>query len=128
MGASAIRAYMVAHPKMSHLSANGAAHLYLKRPEIRAEIRRLRTQAEEVGGSAFLSVSEKRLFLARVIRARIASLPHDSDLWQSMHQTSRGTYFRLPNKIEAIRLDNELSPDETEERSSITQLLISVRK
>ena len=124
-----MRAYMVAYPNSTYLRANGTAHKVLKHPEVQAEILRLRAQAQQMGGPAFLSLIEKRMFLARVVRAQIALLPYDSDLWQSMHQSSRGAFFyRLPDKLEAIAADNELSSDELKEQDSLTQLLISVRK
>ena len=63
------------------------------------------------------------------MRAQIALLAHDSDLWQSMHRSSRGTFFyRLPDKLEAISLDNKLSADHPREEDHLAQLLISIRK
>ena len=128
MGVNATHAYLIDHPNANHVSANGGSQQYLRRPEVQAEIRRLRAQAQEVAGPAFLSLTEKRRFLARVVRAQIALLPDDSDLWQSVRYCKSGTFFKLPDKIEAIRLDNELSGDESKELGSLTQLLISIRK
>ena len=122
-----MRAYREAYPHSTW--ANGTAHKVLKRPEVQAEILRLRAQAQQMGGTAFLSLIEKRMFLARVVRAQIALLPQDSDLWQRMHQSRRGTFcYRLPDKLEAISLDNKLSAGDRMQQDHLSQLLISVRK
>lgn len=128
MGVSATRAYMAAHPNASYKTADGAAYMVLKRPEVEAEILRLQAQAQQADGSAVMSLIEKRSFLARVVRAQIALLPRDSDLWESVHDSSWGTFYRLPDKIEAINLDNKLSADDPMQQDSLMQLLISVRK
>lgn len=126
MGVSAIGAHRVAYPHSPW--ADGTAHTVLKRPAVQAEILRLRAQAQQMGGPAFLTLIEKRMFLARVVRAQVALLPHDCDLWQRMHQSPRGTFYGLPDKLDAIIADNELSTDDRKEQDALTQLLISVRK
>jgi len=130
MGVSATRAYMAAYPNASYGTASTSAYKLLQRPGVQAEILRLRVQAQQAAGSAVMTLIEKRSFLARVVRAQIALLPHDSDLWQSVHHSSHGTFYRLPDKIEAIIADNDLSADgaEVAGQDSLTQLLISLRK
>jgi hypothetical protein len=46
---------------------------------------------------------ERRMFLARIVRAQVVSLPDESDLW-----IAKGR-LRIADKIAAIRLDNELA-------------------
>jgi hypothetical protein len=125
-GVSALGAYRVAYPHSPW--ANGVAHTLLKHPDVQAEILRLRAQAQQMGGPAFLTLVEKRMFLARVVRAQVALLPHDSDLWQRMHRLPRGTFYGLPDKLDAIIADNELSIDDSKEQDALTELLISVRQ
>lgn len=130
IGVSASRAYMATHPNASYQTACSAVGRILRRPDVAAEILRLRVQAQQAAGSAVLTLIEKRSFLARVVRAQIALLPRDSDLWQSVHHSSHGTFYRLPDKIEAITIDNDLSGDgaEANANDSLTQLLTSLRK
>jgi hypothetical protein len=128
MGMSATRAYSAAYPNASHGTAASNAYNLLRRPGVDAEILRLRTLAQQAPGSAVMTLFEKRSFLARVVRSQIALLPRESDLWERVWDSRGGTFYRLPDKIEAIKLDNKLSADDPMQQDSLMQLLISVRK
>ncbi|MEO7317474.1 MAG: hypothetical protein ABIZ56_00645, partial [Chthoniobacteraceae bacterium] len=61
--------------------------------------------------------------------ARVALLPHDSDLLQSIKMTEAGCEIRMADKLAAIRLDNDLAghnggPDPDDE---MTKLVMRVR-
>ena len=101
-GKNGLEAYRAAHPGAAYNTAVGAAPKVFKRPEIQAEIARLRALEQQKPGSATMTLIEKRKFLARIVRARIALLPEDSDLWQSVKRSMRGKIFRLPDKLLAI--------------------------
>ncbi|MDB6174111.1 MAG: hypothetical protein JWL59_3422 [Chthoniobacteraceae bacterium] len=82
------------------------------------------------GGSAVLTLVEKRIFLARVVRAVISNLAADSDLWQSIKRTKNGIEFRLPDKLRAIEVDNNLAStgSEADANDSFTQLLVRCKR
>jgi hypothetical protein len=121
---------MVAYPNASYATANAAAHRIVARPEVRAEIMRLRAQAQPMAGSAVMTLIEKRSFLARVVRARIALLPEDSDLWQSVGRANWGNIYRLPDKLQAIVEDTRLAGLDSEAAGydSLAQWLATLRK
>lgn len=102
-------AYRAAYPEAAPENARKNAARLTAREDIQAEIARLRAVADERAGSAVLTLMEKRIFLARIVRACVALLPEDSDLWQSIKRTEDATEFRLPDKLAAIRLDNDLA-------------------
>lgn len=109
-GLSTTAAYRAAYPNSSVASArcNGARLIAID--SIRYEIARQRAKVEEIAGSSVMQCLEKRLFLARVVRARVASLEPDSDLWQSVETQPDGRRrFRLPDKLAAIETDNDLA-------------------
>ncbi len=89
----------------------------MKNPAVEAEIARIRAEADKVAGVAVLTVAEKRMFLARVVRACVASTPESSDLWQSIKRADEGTEYRLPDKLRTIMLDNDLAGDGPEAKS-----------
>jgi hypothetical protein len=70
-------------------------------------------EANGVTDSPVLTQLEKRSFLARIVRARIIKLPEDSDLWQTIKPTKEGNEFRLPDKLRALRQDNDLAGEDT---------------
>lgn len=129
MGMNATQAYLFAHPNVNHKTANVTGWTVLRKPHIRAEIERLRTIAHDKAGSAVMTLIEKRIFLARVVRARIIQVPEDSDLWQSVNHTHCGSNFKLPDKIQAIIEDTRLAGYDTETAGydSLTQWLGSLR-
>src|SRR6185436_4551789 len=97
-----------AFPNAKRASACTRARKLLEKPEIRAEIARLREAAHEHPSPAALTLAEKRGFLARIVRAKLAALPEDSDLLDRVSKGGR-TVRILPDKLDAIELDNELA-------------------
>jgi hypothetical protein len=90
----------------------------------------MRAKGDEKAGSAVLTYAQKRAFCARVMRSAAAPLPHDSPLWQSIKHTKDGVEYRLPDKLKAIELDNDLSGDgkEAEYMDEFSQLLARCQK
>jgi hypothetical protein len=101
-------AYMAAYPESSRRTAERNSNQLLKDDDVQAEIARLREKANALGGAAVLSHQEKRLFLARLVRACVDTTHEESDLWQSMRDRRDGAEYRLPNKLEAVRIDTEM--------------------
>ena len=82
-----VRAYALAYSRCSLKTARfNASHLRAK-PSIQQEIARLRAQADAIVGPVVLTLIEKRLWLARVVRANLARLDPeiDGDLLVSLH-------------------------------------------
>jgi len=46
-----------------------------------------------------MTLIEKRKRLARIVRARVALEPPDSDLWQAVKTRDGVSEFRLPDKL-----------------------------
>jgi hypothetical protein len=113
-GLSAAEAYRAAYPRSSADSARGNAFRLSRDEEIKAEIAALRAKGNKEAGSAVLTYAEKRGFFASVVQGQAALLPHDSPLWQSIKHTKDGTEYRLPCKLRAIELDNDLAGDGSE--------------
>ncbi len=110
-GMSGVDAYQAAYPNSSRSAARASAAELLARPSISKQIAEIRARTEQIAGSAVLTLVEKRSFLARLVRAKAALLPEESDLWQSIKRTKDGVEFRLPDKLRAIDQDNDLSGD-----------------
>jgi len=72
----------------------------------------IKTRVREVQLAAtldtMLTIRQKREYLARIVRARESELADDSDIWQ-ITITEDGVTRKLPDKLRAIALDNELS-------------------
>jgi hypothetical protein len=101
-GLTAAEAYKKAYPKSSPGAAERNTSRLMKRPEIKAEIQRIRDTGEKLAGSAAMNVAEVHAFLAKVVRGQVALLPGDSPLWQSIKYTKDGVEYRLPDKLGAI--------------------------
>lgn len=95
-------AYRVAYPKSSEAAARSSAATLLAKPNIQAEIDEIRRKGAELAGSAALTLAEVHSFVARAVRARVAKLEADSDLWVSIKRGKDGTEYRLPDKLAAI--------------------------
>ena len=113
-GLNGTEAYCAAYPDSSREAARRSASDLLGQADIRAEIAALRAKADEMAGSAVLTLAEKRSFLARVVRARVSQEPEDSDLWASIKRTEFGTEYKLPDKLGAIKADNDLAGEGSE--------------
>ena len=102
----------------SHSDANGSK--WLRNGSITARVEWFRAEAEKllreseaaIARPVVLDIAEKREFLARVVRTPIGEVDETSDLCQAMEiNESGGRKYKLPDKIAAIRLDNDLAGD-----------------
>ena len=123
VGSTAADAYRAAYPNTTADNARKNAARLATKAEIQAEIARQRAVAEKEAGSAVLTLVEKRGFLARIFRARVALLPQDSDLLQSIKKMENGCEIRVPDKIAAIKLDNGLAGEAPQEGVNITVVI-----
>jgi len=103
-GKSAADAYEIAGYAVDKTRANCGKLTKNDRINARREWLQRQTATEST-----LTQREKREFLARVVRAKLEQVPLDSDLWQEVAVTSTGTKRKLPGKLEAVRLDNDLA-------------------
>lgn len=128
-GMKAFDAHAAAYPEAKGNAGRKYAYELLAKSEIEAEIARMRALAQEKAGESVMSVMEKRLFLARIVRAQVTLLPEDSDLWQSIKYTKYWTGYEMPNKLAAIVVDNDLASDGADALvdDSLAQLLTSLR-
>jgi hypothetical protein len=119
-------AYRAAYPRATPESARKHASRLKARADVREEIARLRRLADEQAGSAVMQCAEKRIFLARLIRARVSELPDDSDLFQSIRRGQGFVERKLPDKLAAIQLDNKLAGEGTNDAAD--QLAAMLRR
>lgn len=119
--------YMEAFPRCKSRDAARQSYQMLeKQPHIQEEIKRLQDATET---NETLSRQEKRIFLARVVRANLANIdPDDEDVDGGMDLASAvtrrfnkegdhiSTSVSLPSKLAAIEIDNKMAghnePDE----------------
>ena len=129
-GLNGTDAYCRAYPKSSRAASRARAPILLAKDSVQTEITRLRAKADEKAGSAVLTLAEKRSFVARLVRAKVADLPPDSDLFNSVKRSKDGIEFRLPDKLRAIELDNDLAGDGSEAgaNDALSELLNRVMK
>jgi hypothetical protein len=132
-GCTGVRAYALAYPRCSLKTARfNASHLRAK-PHIQQEIARMRAQADAIVGPTVLTLIEKRLWLARVVRANLAYLDPeiDGDLLVNLdiedgRKQPRVRKMRIANKLAAIRLDTRLAGDEpTKSKLSYAEELLA---
>jgi hypothetical protein len=122
VGKTATDAYAIAYPKSSPKASESGASRLLRNDKVKAEIARLRAKADEKAGSAVLTLAEKRSFLKRLLFANVAQLDvaEDGDLLAGLDRVdgSEGSVgvlkIRLPDKLAAIKLDNDLAGDGSE--------------
>ena len=118
MGLSQTDAYRAAFPKCKPTSVEANAFRLMANDGVVMEIERLRAEAARLPGSAVLTIAEKRDFIARVVRCKVGEEPHDSDLWSSVKVGPQGAEYRLPDKLAAIKADNDLAGDGSEAEGS----------
>jgi hypothetical protein len=104
-----LRAYRA---KPSANARKSAARL-LNSAEVIAEIGRQRKVAEEKAGSSVLTLIEKRQWCARLLRADLSNGDVPGDLWAGCDFEKRPNgviihKIRLPDRIAAMKLDNDL--------------------
>jgi hypothetical protein len=99
--------------KTSHVEACKLSKHSAVSMRLRWLARRAEEKAREKAERAAMSIAEKRIFLARVVRTPVAQLTKSDVLcgeW-SEQTDHRGTIIRvrMPDKLRAIQLDNELA-------------------
>jgi phage terminase small subunit len=111
-------AYLKAYPHSSPATARRASSALAGKPAVQEEIQQMRKKADEMAGSAVLTLAEKRTWLARLVRANAATLSTDKDGdllagldIEERDGDSRIKKLRLADKLAAIKLDNDLSGD-----------------
>jgi hypothetical protein len=136
-GKSATDAYADAFPHSGRDSARASAARLMKEPDIKEEIRRMRSEAEKIAGSAVLTLAQVHSFLYRIVTCRIADLPEDSDLFVSIKRHCvRGeegaeiVEYKIPDKLGAIAKWMDLKGEGATAKADdgLTRLLASIRK
>ncbi len=107
-GLNGTDAYSAAYPESSRDAARSSAATLLANPSIQDEIARLRKLAEEKAGGPVLSLAEKRMRIARIVRAKPSEASADNEDCQ-IQVTKMGPVYVFPDKLAAIKLDNDLS-------------------
>jgi len=105
------KAYRKAYPKATAVTANGRGSKLAKKEHIKAEVTRLRQRIQEKAGGLVMTEVEKRLFLAAVVRTPIDDIDGKSPLCQSVKTSEGGIEYKMPDKLKAIALDNDLAGD-----------------
>lgn len=108
------KAYAKIRPNTTTSTAWSVASRIVARPIVKEYIKRLQSRSDQ---SAFLSIDDKREFLAQAVYADISSLPPDSPLIQEVTEIHRESAngsessrkIKVISKIEAIKLDNALA-------------------
>jgi hypothetical protein len=136
-GKSATEAYAAAFLGCGRDSARASAPRLLKDTKIKAEIGRMRSEAEKAAGSAILTLAQIHSFLYRLVKCRIALLPEDSDLFVSIKRRNfRGeegaeiVEYKIPDKLGAIAKWMDLKGEGATAKADdgLTRLLASIRK
>lgn len=93
--------------KISDSSACRAGGIILQKEHARAYVEELKAKvAERAQQKRFLSLDEKREFLARLVRTPIADIDEESELAEEMRVANDGTTsVKIPSKLKAIELD-----------------------
>lgn len=121
-GLSAVDAYAAAYPEAAPNSVAANAYRLMENDGVTAEIAAMRKRADEIAGSAVLSLAEKRAFTARRVRLNLATidLEKDGDLIDSIERIE-GTdgapgvlKIRIGDKLSAIKVDNDMAGEGSE--------------
>jgi hypothetical protein len=103
-------------------SAQSLATRLEKRQEIQAEILRLKKATET---EITLRRSEKREYLARVVRSNFAELSEDSDLLEEVHRFYHKdgriskVVLKVPSKVKCIEIDNRMAGHNEPEKANV---------
>jgi len=122
-GNAAGKAYELAGYKRDDASACRLS----RNPKVKARVDWLKRQA---AASDVLTIAEKRQFLARLVRCKAAVEPHDSDLWNGVEAVDGVIKYKLPDKMRAIALDNDLAGEgaEASGNKALGELVKRLRK
>lgn len=115
-GMSAAEAYRTGWPKASRRRAETAGPALARKSQVKVRIAELKAEvAARAKEKDFLTLEEKRLFLARIVRTPLGEVNRDSDLCQEWSETTTkdggSERIKMPSKLDAIKLDNELAPE-----------------
>lgn len=108
----------------NNTTANASINRVMSHPAARDYVKQIETAAiSGAEDNAILTLREKMVFCARVLRCKITKEPDDSDLWQEIStessESSERTKRKLPDKRLIIELDNKLQghglPDPSDE-------------
>lgn len=122
-GAAAGPAYGAAGYKRD----DAAASRLSRNIKVKARVVWLKRQA---AASDVLSIIEKRRFIARLVRCKPAVEPHYSDLWNGVEAVDGVIKYKLPDKMRAIALDNDLAGEgaEASGNKALGELVKRLRK
>ena len=119
-GMTLYRAYMTAFvhrvgnwncatPKHRQAMASMYASALMKRQHIQEYIQELKERlAEKALQQRFLSLEEKRAYLAKVVRTPIGEVDADHPIAQELKITPEGRSIKMPNKLQALEIDSRL--------------------
>lgn len=120
-GEAGSRAYMriVAKKGTKQTSAEAGSAQLQQKPAVKARLAELRAKiAAKAEAETFLTIKEKRNFCASVVRAKGALLDvegADAHLIQGLSYSKEGArIYAMPDKLAAIKLDNDLAVDGAE--------------
>jgi hypothetical protein len=91
------------------------AYPWSKRPEVLARVEWLKHQA---ANEQVMSMVEKRKFLATVVRTSIGDVNVHSQVCREYNDTDDGLKVKSYNKLEAIKIDNDMAGDNAPLESS----------
>ncbi len=136
-GMSAAEAYRTGWPNCSEATAETTGPKLARDSQINLRIMEFREEAaKRAAEKDFLTVEEKRAFLAKIVRTPIGEVDENSDLCQEFSfdvigggargklkrgQADEGNEveelprerlkFKMPSKLDAIKIDNDLATD-----------------
>ena len=91
------------------------AHRLSRYEKVSERIKELKGKAES---KTLLTITERREFLASVVRSKVGEIDEKSPLAQSVEYTSKGKKIRLPDKIKALELDAKMAGELIEKKES----------
>ena len=130
-GLNQMEAYLAAYHASAPKSAKDNGARLIANDSVKAEIQRLRDKADALAGSAVLTLVEKRKFLARIVRMKgdEIDLDQDGDLVNGVRLKEQGRELILPDKLAALKIDNDLSGDgaEADQGNALVDLVSWIR-
>lgn len=137
---SAAAAYRKGWPKSSKAAAETDGPALARKSQVKLRIAWLRSEASKRlgmrAGAVVMSIAEKRAFCAEVVRTPLGEVKKSSKLCQEWSEThgehSSSTRIKMPCKLAAIRLDNDLAGEGSEAKGneavgSLAGLLAKIR-
>jgi len=98
-----------ASPKHKQAMASMYASALMRRQPIQEYIAELKEKlADKAQQQRFLSLEEKRAFLAKVVRTPIGEVDEDHIIAQEVKTGPDGRTVKMPNKLQALELDSRL--------------------